>query len=229
MAVRFTIPAKGYSGLETLIELGNDRLVAIFAALTGKPLRLDLGGLARELAEAVGYTTPERLADAIRSVVFPLNNIRMGAKVPAEELVGLLPEQLRRQKPDWYEKHSAGVEAIKSSLVELIRPDGYFQNLYKAILLVVNHPTVARGFRILTELRPVYNDDATRVLAMLLTGTLVVEYEEQDVPKIIHFAIDRQDLSTLRDQLERALKKIELLEQQAGKLEVPILVAGEES
>ena len=63
---------------------------------------------------------------------------------------------------------------------------------------------------------------------MVLTSTLVVEYEDGDDSKRLHLTVDQADLRALQEQLDRAEKKVQLLEEQGEKLGVPILVAGTE-
>ena len=93
---------------------------------------------------------------------------------------------------------------------------------------MANRPTVVRQFKILTELRPVYDDELSSTKAMVVTNTLVVDYDDAGDPKRMHFTVDHADLRALQEQLERAERKVQLLQEQVGRYGLPVLVAGTE-
>ena len=111
----------------------------------------------------------------------------------------------------------------------MLEPGSYFSTLGKAFDLLANRPAVTIGFKILSELRPVYDEAATRTRALLLTNTLVVNYLDADKERrTLHLTVDLDDLRTMKDELERALRKNQLLRKDANALQVDVLVVGEE-
>jgi hypothetical protein len=110
----------------------------------------------------------------------------------------------------------------------LIAPNSFFALLYKAYRLLANRPALVENVRLLTELRPVYDDEVTAVKAYLITSTMAASYYESGEQRRVHLTFDKKDLERLQEQVDRALRKIELLEKQVALLEVPALVAGTE-
>ena len=78
----------------------------------------------------------------------------------------------------------------------------------------------------MTELRPVYDDDAASIKAVVLTSTLVIDYVEGGEHNRLHLTVDQEDLRALQGQLDRAEKKAQVLEKEVSQLHVPILIPG---
>jgi hypothetical protein len=226
MATPFIIPESAYEGFEALIAIGEEKFTLLAGYVQNKRLTLDSEYLLSDLANATG-APKDALGRAIDNILIPLSGLRGDLRMAAAEFVDLLTELIEEQKGDWYEDHREAWGRVSPSLALLIGPDSYFAQLNKAYRLVVNRPAIVETARVLTELRPVYNDDVTHVKAYLITSTLAVSYQEFGDQKRIHLTVDKQDLERLREQVDRALRKIELLEKQVALLEVPSLVAGD--
>lgn len=227
MAAPFFIPENAYEGFQALIEIGDEKLALLNEHVQNKRLTLDAERLLSEMAKATG-ATEDALGLAMDNILIPLSGLRGDLRMASTDFVDLLTELIEKQKTDWYEENHAEWERVSPSLAPLIGPDSYFAQLNKAYRLVANRPSIVETARILTELRPVYDDEATKVKAYLITSTLAVRYREFGEQKRLHLTVDRQDLGRFREQVDRALRKIELLERQVALLEVPSLVAGDE-
>jgi hypothetical protein len=227
MSSSFIIPERAYEGFRDLIDLGPDKITHLAKEVTGYELTLDTSELARKLGATVGLPR-ERMEHALHTVLIPLNSLRMAFRQSPKEFLQLLGQLIAKQNPDWHAHNGEQWQKIAPKIEPLLAPDSFFCQLSKTFQLLANRPTVARGLKILTELRPVFNDELSSTRAMVLTNTLVVEYEEGDNSRTLHLTIDQADLRLLQEQLDRAEKKIQLLEEQVKKLGVPILIAGTE-
>lgn len=83
-----------------------------------------------------------------------------------------------------------------------------------------------RGFhdaRIVTDIRPVFGpsvDDGVR--AAEIVSTLKVQYHTAEGPlESVFFGLDRGDLVRLQDVVDRALKKVQSLEQLVSRMDLP--------
>jgi len=56
----------------------------------------------------------------------------------------------------------------------------------------------------------------------------VIDHNEGGEVRRLHLTVDQGDLASLREQLDRAEKKVRGLVGEVGKLGVPVLVAGDE-
>jgi hypothetical protein len=66
--------------------------------------------------------------------------------------------------------------------------------------------------RILTDLRPLFGDDATTVPQTgIITQTLSIRYVEDGVAHTLHLSVDAEDLKRMADMVTRAITKAETL------------------
>jgi hypothetical protein len=225
MVRAFTVPKQAYDGFLDLIAIGSAGLAMVAAESKHEKLTLDVPALAARLSAKV-QCERDRLERGISTVVLPLSSLRASFAIPADEFLRLLDEQITRQNPDWLKVHKEKWDGVHPQVADLISKNGYFSELQKAFQLLANRPAMVREFKILTELRPVYDDELTAAKALLLSNTLVIDYEDGESWRRLHLTVDEQDLVSLQDQITRARAKAALMKEQAGKLDVPFLVAG---
>lgn len=228
MAGTFIIPKTAYAGFDALIGIGGKNLKQLADVIDGQRLTLDTAGLAARIGEQI-KTDPARLELAFDRVLIPLSGVRAELRMPAKPFVRLLTDLIQEQGKGWLDANRDRWERVVPAVELLVGPGNLFEQLNKAYRLIAERPALVEGVRVLTELRPVYDDDVAAVHAYLITSTLAVSYQEFGQQKQVHLTMDRADLLRLREQVERGLKKIQLLERQVARLEVPALVAGSES
>ena len=227
MANTFTIPENAFGGFSALVNIGPEKLGLLAATVNTQQLTLDVSGLTSRLAAAI-ETDAAVLDQAFDSVLIPLSGLRAEFRMPAPDFVELLTESIKEQNESWLNANREKWDSVTPVVEKLICPNSFFEQLSKAYRLLMNRPAIVGDLRVLTELRPVYDDDVTSVHAYLITSTLAVIYQESGEQKRIHLTLDRKDLQRLQEQVERGLKKIQLLEKQVSLLDVPSLVAGSE-
>jgi hypothetical protein len=229
MARKFTIPKFGFEGLAVLAQLGAEQIVHLEEMLKSQPLTLDLVALAKNLAAKLENCSSGQIETAIRGVLIPLNDLRTQFRVTPERFLSYLNEEVSHQAEEkWKKDNHDRWQTIGTYLASLLKPDSYFSILGKAFDLLVNRPAITVSFKILSELRPVYDDEGSKTRAMLLTNTLVVEYLDANKERrTLHLTVDMDDLRTMKDELERAQRKNQLLQKDGKALQVDVLTAGE--
>lgn len=227
MASSFIIPKRAFEGFSDLIEMGPEKIKILATEVAGYDLTLDTTELARKLGTAMDIPSA-KLERVLHTVLIPLNSLRAAFRNSPKEFLELLGELIARQNTEWHSENGEKWAQLTEEIEPLLTPDGFFAQLGKTFQLLASRPTVARNLRILTELRPVFDDELSLTKAMVVTSTLVVEYEQDDESRSLHLTIDQSDLRLIQEQLDRAEKKVRLLEEQAKKLGVPILIAGTE-
>jgi len=64
------------------------------------------------------------------------------------------------------------------------------------------------GSRVLTDVRPIFGDDATQApLAAIITHTLKLQFHEAEGTRELFLSFDKQDMHTLLNGLQRAIDK----------------------
>ncbi len=96
--------------------------------------------------------------------------------------------------------------------------------------LSYDYANLLRHVRILSDIRPLFNDEATAVEAAVISHTLRLHYDSSDGEHELSVALDEADIAKLMKHCKRALDKSltakKLMEEKA---EVPAILTGTES
>jgi hypothetical protein len=225
MADRFIIPKRAYKGFDALIALGSEKLNRLSAELAHRDLTLDMAQLSTQLAKTIEADDRAQLERAISTVLIPLSGVRTRLDKSPEQFLDLLTEQTKRRNPTWHTANIAGWRRISAALQKLIAPNSYFSLLYKTFGLLTDHPAVLHEAAILIDSRPVYDEGVGEIKAMLLTSTLVLNYSAEGRTKRLHLALDFSDMQNIKEQLDRAQRKFDLLEKKMTNLGIPALIS----
>lgn len=96
-------------------------------------------------------------------------------------------------------------------LASVLDENGPFGLLDKSMELAYTHQNLMRSARILTDVRPVLDSQAERVVQFVIVHKLVVDYFEGSAERTLHLALDSSDLLRLAAQCERAEKKTKIV------------------
>gem|GEM_PF-4698514 len=164
----------------------------------------------------------------------PLNHLRIYLKMETPEFIKLLSntlEKISREKSSsgkWEQDDFKKWKAIEVEVEPLFEKDNFFSIVNKCYQLLSNRSHLIHGVKILSELRPVYSEDATTVKAFVLAKTLVVDYAEGETKRTIHFSMDMSDLRDLSSEVDRAKLKGETLSDEVANWGVDLLTYGQD-
>ena len=120
-------------------------------------------------------------------------------------------------------------EPLKAALSR-ISPDSALMISSKAQSLAYKHENVLAGTRIITDLRPVFDEGATRILEMVVTHSLVIEFADgASAKREIYITMDANDASKLREQCGRAEAKSKIIVESLKSNSWPTIVFPEDS
>lgn len=149
-------------------------------------------------------------ADA-RHVLYGLLNLlylRQDMQISGEELLEVVTRHLQERAPEQWKKDNLVCWcASQAKLAEALCERNPVAILEKARRLQYAYEHVLKSARVLTDVRPVFDDDADEMLGGIVTHSLVVEYTENRTLKRAHFALDTSDVVRLKLQCERAERK----------------------
>ena len=86
----------------------------------------------------------------------------------------------------------------------IVSSDHVLQLNTKVISVLTDHEKLFFGARILTDARPVFNDDGSSIEAMAIVHMLRIHFEQNQKHKDFVTALDVSDLRKLRVVIERA-------------------------
>lgn len=133
----------------------------------------------------------------------------------AEELFDALRKALSPPFSGWSNEETTrwgGVEPLFQALFEL----DVVVLTSKALDLSYEHAQLLQRARIVTDLRPVFNRDASDIQGAVIAHTLLLRYDNVEGEHTLSLSVDEKDIRSIQKQCERALAKSATI---AGHLE----------
>jgi hypothetical protein len=204
MAIAVT---KGQEALiEAICALGTDKLAQLTEALEQAPITIT----PQKIEALIAGVTGESDARLVMKFLSGMSNWGRQQRLPTSAVIGLLSSSLAAHREDLIPAWTAikdGVERVlglKSVLASTKVED-----------LTYDFDRVWLGGRIITDVRPVYNQERDSIIGGVIVYTLNIDYTTREgVVKSISLSVDHNDIAKLKDACEEALRKGTL----AGKL-----------
>ena len=220
------LPERGLRGIQALIALGTNRLVKLAERQADRPLNLSFPDLFSELSEYL-ECDQRTLQQAFMDALIPLNGLRRSFELPPNLFTESLTHTLSERAPeDWRKENLEKWSSIRGHLSPFFKPDNFFSQASKAFELLSLRPAILQHVKILTELRPIYDEDLTKTLTTVQTNTLVLTYWDGEGERTLHVTLDRDDLQSLSSELQRAQQKTRINESEFDRLGVTFLAYG---
>lgn len=201
-----TIPEEHRQGLLKLVDLSDEQFDQLMMSLS-KSQAKDLRGLRRSAAESSSVPSAD-LAEIMGTLV-GLYFVRSRAEIPTIEFVDDVIDALRE-----FDTTRAVEERVPYLQSRLGRAFGIDRliTITKALELRNEHNRTFCDAKILTDLRPVFQEDpSSPPTGAVIIHTLKIEYHEDEEHKEFFVALDRHDIATLTRVLERATAKAKSL------------------
>jgi len=212
--ITLRLPQTAYKGLGLLAESAEklDTLQASFSSMVSST---NLSSVYPILSEKTGL--PESQVALLLETLLSLSSLKSKVRTSADHLVELIAETAdnsggRNWKDDYSEKWKHAKTVIARA-IDAIQNDEFFVGLSKSRQLTFAHQNILTESNIITELRPVFNTAGDKVLQMVLTHYLLIEYTDGIRSNRIQLALDAADIEDLKDRCERAEKKTATLKQ----------------
>lgn len=217
---RLNIPRQLFGGFVVLRNLGSDRVQAFAKAIPPTLLRMEDFEL---VLKNLGI---EEVA-LVSSVLFNLSTVAI--RRPVDRVLDDVARALR-DGARWSTEELETWKLIEPALAALLTTDGLV-TLCKTIQLQYEHANILTETHVITDMRPVFNREATKPVAVVTCHTLRISYHSRGAQEHRHIALalDTADLKQLISEAERALRKAEVMAEYLQKpAPLPNRVAGDE-
>jgi hypothetical protein len=191
------------------------------AELPNSPLAW--GALCDEILKAAGNDA--KSGDLFIEQILPLSGRMRIERCSAQEIVDAVEANIGI---DFFntELVQHGWKRISRALVDVFSLPVIYLSA-SALELSYEHADIFRGVRILTDIRPIFNHDATSIQGAVVTHTLRLRYENTQGRQEFVLALDETDVQQVIDDCNRALAKSKiarkLMSDEAG---VPTVISG---
>jgi hypothetical protein len=129
------------------------------------------------------------------------------AKALAESAVAAAAES------DEFELSEPEAVLLTGRIAKIFSSDQVLQLNTKAISVMTDHDSLFLTAKILTDTRPVFNDDGSKLEAMAIVHMLRIHFEHNQKHRDFFTALDSADLKTLRRVIDRAERKAHVLQE----------------
>lgn len=210
--------------LKRIAELGAEQLSVVRERLQSRS-KPTLGS--KELLDAVADVLPDEAELLVRQLLSLRGLVRQTGQEVASVMAGVR-DAIERQGSDVELSVEAwsGVESTVSLLVE----EQSVRLAATAIELAYDYANLLRRTKILTDIRPLYDETATHIEGAVVSYTLRIHYDSAGTEHESSIALDEADVRTLLDQCQRALTKAATASAMlANKCDIAVTVSGSPS
>ncbi|MGH6936680.1 MAG: hypothetical protein ACRED2_10950 [Methylocella sp.] len=213
--------------LKVILDVGPQALQTVIDRLSSeRPIPLDLNGL----ESVVGEVIPEPLgaAKSILRQALALHGLIKQRESESSPVLEALTAAIQKEA-SWSENEIARWTGLVPKLNDLLNLQAV--HLVSATLdLSYEHENLYSRARILTDIRPMFSRDATKIEAAVVSSILYLRFENIEGGRELSIAMDESDVKQLMKQCERALKKAATARNlMDGVAKVPTVITGEEN
>ncbi|MBI1916895.1 MAG: hypothetical protein HYS12_19480 [Planctomycetes bacterium] len=194
--------------LRDLIDLAahTDRLPRIVAAASELPVGSGFSHIAKHVAEQLGLAREE--VDRILGTLQNIYRTQLRMHLDGGQLIKAFTERIEEFSKEqenqeilqtWNAASGVILEAAKS-----IGADHPLNVARKAERLFFSHQHLLSEARVITDLRPVFDQAGEKVLRLMVTHTLLIDFYDGVTGRRLEIGLDQADLGDLRRACERA-------------------------
>jgi len=228
MTPQFRFPRSQLADWKAVCEIEPSALTKAIAEMRKLPPRPEHATeIQKKLSDALGVTPTS--GEALLRQLLALHGMVRQLTLTPDELFKGLSASFQNLDGDWtkedYERW-AGISGLVREMFELevVRLSA------KALDLSYEHPELLQRARILTDIRPVFNSDASEICGTVISHSLMIRYDNIEGNHVINLSVDEKDIHELIRQCERALKKSMTTQEHLKKAtNLPPIVPGKES
>jgi hypothetical protein len=219
---------------DALDELGalirwSDKLADIMLAASQMPRQIGIRKASRYLATNVGMHEDD--AFKVINAIVNLYHTQKKLTTDSPGMVRIIAENLKRlsekaKNPPSHTQWEDASNKIVSALSKL-SPDHPLEDAYKASVVLSCRQYGLRASKILTELRPIFNDAGTEITQSVISHTLYLHYHDGSNHHEFEVLVDAKELTELKRQCERAERKASIMKNDLKSMRWPTSILRE--
>jgi hypothetical protein len=217
-----TIPAHAYPAIQKLAHLSSEEFDSFLNALA----RAKPAATPSLFEQHVAEHAPQINSSTIRMIVselFSMNYAFDDLDSSASEMAQSIAEAAFEEQSEEFPINEADRDILKDRLTKLFVLKASLGLTSKAVGLLTDAQHLFYTARILTDVRPIFNEEGDAVEATVILHNLVLHYGENGDHKDFVVTLDTNDIEALREVLDRADRKADALKPLLKRSEVAYL------
>lgn len=167
--------------------------------------------------------------NALLRPIFGLNQLIRQREMTIDGVLEGIREGIELADPPWESDAKNSWEQSIEPLLRRLFESPAIRTVSKALDLAYDHANLYQGARIVTDIRPIFNDDDddVQIDGAVIAFVLRLNYDSRDGNHSLSIALDEVDVLSLAKQCERAMKKAARAKQtMIQKAEINTIVSG---
>jgi hypothetical protein len=226
--IRLDLRKETFEELAVLVDRA-DKLADILSVASQMPRQIGIARAAQYISAKVGMHE-----DDIAQLLTALMNFyhtQVKLKSDSSETAIIITENMRRlAKTDKEVATATKWERASSkiaSTISQLSPDHPLEDAYKASRVLSRRQYDLRDSKILTELRPIFNDAGTKITQGVISHTLYLHFHDGSNHHELEILIDATEVTELKRQCERAERKAAVLKDDLKAISWPTSILRE--
>jgi hypothetical protein len=182
-----------------------------------------------ELSEIAGLALGDQPKNGSKlvDILNYLFSLRRRFRLSVAEILARVQTALR-EEAEWNEEQFQRWDNVRPALADLLA-NPRFNYLAKALELRYDYANLLESSRMITDLRPVYNEDANQIEGVVVSFTLRLEFIDIDGRHGMSIALDESDVRTLLWECELAIQKAQTAKARMDQAQISASISGEKS
>jgi hypothetical protein len=202
------LPQRAY---DDIIDLIYNRTVIL--AIVTKSASLPPAGSMIHFSSLIGAQLglDPTVVSVVTNALWNIKNLQSTLELDGKKTLNALAKALKIRARRFQETHLADWDEtvpILAEALDSLNDDHPLLISAKAGVLAYTHERLVMSSRLLTDARPVFNTAGDQVVEVVITHTLAVRFSDGSTDsKLLTFAMDQEDVVSLRKECERAEHK----------------------
>lgn len=205
MSIKLLLRTAQLRDLDAILGLGKEIVVLISEKLSAIP-QPSLNP--NNLKEIISELLPDDsgTSEIIVRQMLSLSSLHRERSLTVDEVFEGLWYGINNAKDKWPNNKIKQWKSLESHLKELFF-NPLVVNISKALDLSYDYANLFQSAKIITDIRPVFDEEASSVEGVVVSHTLRINYDTDEGDKSLSVAVDINDIGLLIKSCERALVK----------------------
>ena len=209
----FEIPESAFGPIRKLIDMKPDDFDAFVLGLASSKPTPTVAGLTHQISRhAPGLE--ESVISSIISEILTMESLKKEEdEYSAETFIRHMVNASKEAKSENFPFTESDAKCLTDRLTKIFASDHTLALIEKVVTVLTDHTHVYISSKILTDARPIFDDDVTKIEGIAITHTLRIHFEHNQKHEDFYVALDTLDVQNLMHTLDRAERKAELLKE----------------
>jgi hypothetical protein len=152
------------------------------------------------------------LVNVLVNEIMTLEYLKQDSEMQPKEFASAISASALESASDEFKFTSEDAKTLNDRLFRIFSSDHVLELNTKAIAVITDHENLFYQAKILTDARPVFNDDGSKLEAMAIVHMLRIHFEHNQNHEDFFTALDSSDLKKLKAVIDRAERKAQVLQ-----------------